>query len=294
MSEATLLVTGASGHLGRRVLELLLEAGETRIVAATRTPDKLADFAARGVTVRHADFEDLASLESAFAGVDRLLLISTDAVGSGDRRLKQHQNAVRAADTAGVRQVIYTSIICPTETPVTLAPDHAGTEAALEASSMGWTSLRNNIYADELIRSINRAVESGKWISAAGDGRCAYIMREDCAQAAAAALASSFEGRRTLDITGPDAISQAELAQLASQLSGKPVDYLSIPLEASIQGMVNAGLPQSVAELIASFDAGIAQGIFSGVSPDYASLTGHPAMHIADFLTAAYRAQPSA
>jgi NAD(P)H dehydrogenase (quinone) len=132
---STLLVTGASGHLGRRVLELLLETQTGQIIATTRTPEKLADFAQRGVIVRQADFDDPASLVTAFTGADRLLLISTDVIGVPGLRIQQHTNAVKAAEEAEVSHVVYTSLINPEPgTPIAIAPDHYETELALAQS----------------------------------------------------------------------------------------------------------------------------------------------------------------
>lgn len=295
----TLLVTGASGGLGRRVLELLLEAGEQHIIATTRTPEKLADFAARGVTVRAADFDQPESLAAAFAGADRLLLISTDALGYPGHRLSQHQNAVKAAEAAGVKHVVYTSVASASaDSPLAVAPDHYGTEQALEASGLGYTALRNNLYMELLLRSLPRAIATGQLIAAAGDGKAAYVTREDCARAAAAALRADFEGRRALEISGPTSVSQAELAAIAQDLSGKPVQYVAIPLSALIDGMVQqGGLPRPIAEMIASFDAGIAAGVLDTAPGAFESLTGKPAQSVADFLTAhreALLAQPQA
>lgn len=297
MTQSTLLVTGASGHLGRRVVELLLEAQAGNIIATTRTPDKLAEFSQRGVTVRHADFDDPASLAEAFKGADRLLLISTDAVGVPGKRLNQHRNAIKAAEEAGVKHVVYTSLINPgPDSPVLLAPDHHGTETALEESKLGWTVLRENIYTEVLLGGLIQAVQLGGLYNAAANGKAAYITREDCARAAAAALTSSFEGRRTLDITGPEALSQTELAALASQISGKEIPYVPLELEALIQNMVNAGLPRPVAEIYASFDTAIAQGKFSAVTNAVEELTGRKPISISEFLEANRQAlaQPAA
>jgi len=286
-NQPTYLVTGASGHMGRRVVELLLEANAGTIVATTRTPDKLADFSAQGVIVRHADFNEPDSLAKAFAGVDRLLLISTDALGEPGLRLKQHQNAVQAAEAAGVSHVIYTSLVNPgPESAVLFAPDHRGTEEALTASQLNWTVLRNNLYADLLLMSLNQAIQMGHVFSAAGDGKIAYITREDCAQAAAAALLSPFNGRKTLDITGPDALSQVDLANLATQIADKPITYVPLELDVLIQNMVAAGLPQPIAETYASIDAATAQGQFEEVSNDFVELTGNEPTAVADFLAA--------
>jgi NAD(P)H dehydrogenase (quinone) len=284
-NKPTLLVTGASGHLGRRVVELLLEANAGTIVAATRSPEKLADFASRGVIVRKADFDDPASLDAAFQGVDRLLLISTDAFGVPGYRLQQHRNAVAAADKAGVNHVVYTSLVNPgPDSPVLLAPDHQGTEDALAASSLGWTVLRENIYAETLLGSLGGAVQMGKLFNTIGDGRAAYITREDCARACAAALAATFAGRRTLDITGPEAVSQADLARIASDISGQPVEYVPLQPGAQVQNLVKVGLPQPIAELLVSFDTAVAQGRFSAVSSAVEDLTGRKPQRVADFL----------
>lgn len=283
----TLLVTGASGQLGRRVVELLLEKGEKAIVAATRAPEKLADLAARGVDARKADFDDPASLATAFTGADRLLLISTDAVMVPGHRINQHRNAVKAAEDAGVKHVIYTSLMNPgPDSPVTLAPDHDATEKALEASTMGWTVLRENVYTEAALGVIKQAIQTGGLYSAAGDGKTAYITREDCAQCAAAVLASSFDGRRTLDITGPEALSRGDLAAIASEISGKTIPYVPLTAEVLAQNLTAAGLPQPVVDLIVSFDVGIAKGQFEVVTNTVEELTGRKPAGVADFVAA--------
>lgn len=285
--QPTLLVTGASGHLGRRVVELLLESQAGTIIATTRTPEKLADFSKRGVIVRQADFDNPSSLVEAFAGADRLLLISTDALGVAGQRLNQHRNAVNAAEQAGVSHIVYTSLINPDpDSPVLLAPDHYGTESALAESKMGWTVLRENIYAEVLLGSLIQAVQLGGLFNAAANGKAAYITREDCARAAAAALAASFEGRRILDITGSEALSQTEVVALANSISGTQLSYVPLELEILIQNMVDAGLPRPLAETFASFDTAVAQGKFSEVTTSVEELTGRKPISIAEFLTA--------
>jgi NAD(P)H dehydrogenase (quinone) len=282
-----LLVTGASGQLGRRVVELLLEAGTepARIVAATRTPDKLADFAKRGVTVRHADFDQPASLAEAFKGVDRLLLISTDEVMVPGKRTRQHLNAVEAAEAAGVRHVLYTSLVNPgPESPVTLAPDHHATETALANSSMDWTILRNNIYADGLANTLAQAIQTGQLVNAVGDGRIAYICREDCARAAAAALAANTSGRQVFNITGSDAVSQAELAQIASELSGRQIAYVPVPPAALNETLLGFGLPPTIADLAVSFDVAAQQGLLNVVTNTVEELTGQQPTRVRDLI----------
>jgi NAD(P)H dehydrogenase (quinone) len=286
-SNQTLLVTGASGQLGRRVIELFLETHKGTIIAATRTPEKLTDFSQLGVIVRQADFEDTASLSQAFQGVDRLLLISTDALDVPGRRLNQHRNAIKAAEQAGVKHVVYTSIVNPgPDSPAFVAPDHRGTEEALAASKLGWTALRENIYAEMLLMSVSQALQTGTLVNAIGNGKAAYITREDVARAAVAALTSSFDGRRTVDITGPEAVSQYEVAAIASKVSGREITYVPVELETLIQGMEANGLPRPVAEGYASFDAAIAQGKFSAVTNTVEELTGFKPIRVADFLAA--------
>lgn len=287
MGQNTLLVTGASGQLGRRVLELLLESNAGQIIATTRTPEKLADFGARGVIVRKADFDDSASLVEAFKGADRLLLISTDALDVPGRRLKQHVNAVKAAEAVGVKHVVYTSLINPSaDSPVLIAGDHRGTEEALAASQLDWTVLRESVYTDMLPQVVGQAIQTGQLMTAAGQGKIAYITREDCAYAAAGALTDNFNGRRTLDITGPSAISHADLAAIASQMTGRAIAYIPLEPAVLVQGMVGAGLPQPIAELLVSFDTAIAQGRFDVVTNAVQQLSGHAPTSVADFLAA--------
>src|SRR5580658_13372 len=251
-SERTLFVTGASGQLGRRVVELLLEKAAVKIVAGTRKPEKLADLAARGVTVRHADFEDPQGLAAALAGGDRVLIISTDAIDRPGRRLAQHKAAVAAASNAGVKHAVYTSMPNPETSPVVFAPDHLGTEQALAASGMNWTILRNCWYTDFLIPTLAPAVASGQLIAATGQGGAPYVTREDCAQAAAAALASSDTGNKTWNITGPDLVTYANLASLASELTGRPVTYVPVTPEERTAQLVAAGTPEFIAKLLVS------------------------------------------
>lgn len=149
---------------------------------------------------------------------------------------------------------------------------------------MGWTILRNNVYTDTLVGTFSRAIQMGTLFHACGDGKTAYITREDCAHAAAAALADGFTGQRTLDITGPQALSQADLTQIASTLAGKPIDCVALDLEVVIENMVNAGLPRPAAEMFASFNTGIAQGVFSEVTDTFETLTGQTPMRVAEFM----------
>ena len=285
-SKQTLAVSGASGHLGRRVVELLLQSGAGNIVAMTRAPEKLDDLATQGVTVRKADFDDAASLSRALAGVDRLLIISTDTLGPAELRARQHLAAIDEATRAGVKHIIYTSIVhAESGLPPGIAPSHYATEQALEASSLSWTVLRNSLYIDGSLQSLPHAVATGQLMAATGDAGAGYITREDCARAAAAALASADITRQTLDITGPSIITGADLAQIVSEVTGKAVTFVPITLEQKRAGLVAAGLPDFVVDLLASFDDAVAKGMLSVKSDAFVSLTRAPAQSVKDFLT---------
>lgn len=282
----SVLVTGASGHLGRRVVELLLEARAGHVIATTRHPDRIHDLAERGVEVRRADLEeDVASISEALTGAERMLLVSTDALDRPGHRLEQHQRAIAAAVRAGVRHVVYTSLVHPEPgSPVLIAPDHHGTEVALESAGFGFTMLRNNLYADLLLMSLPYAVVSGQLAAAAGTGGAAWVTREDCARVAAAALASDFTGRRKLDVTGPEVVTYAQLAGLATELSGRPVSYVALEPEAMRARSVEAGMPAPVAELMVSFDVGMARGLFGPAAGTVAELTGHAPTSVRELL----------
>lgn len=287
MSTQTLLVTGAAGKLGRRVVARLLAAGETHVVAGTRDPSKLADLAAAGAEVRRVDFDDPDALPAAFAGVDRLLIISTDALDRPGRRAEQHLRAVEAARHAGVKHVVYTSLVnAEDDSAVTLAPDHVRTERAIRASGLGYTLLRNALYAENLLGSLPPAIASGHLYTAQGAAGAAYVTREDCAAAAAAALASTDPASRTLDVTGPAAVPADALAQLAAAISGRPVVHVGVPAEGLRQGLLAAGLPGPIADLLVSFDVAIANGEYAAPSTAVADLTGAPPTAVADFLRA--------
>jgi NAD(P)H dehydrogenase (quinone) len=267
-------------------VELLLEKNAGKIVAGTRKPEKLADLAARGVVVRHADFEDAKEFEAALAGVDRVLIISTDAIDRPGRRLAQHQAAVAAAVSAGVKHAVYTSMPNPETSPVVFAPDHLGTEQALKASGITYTILRNCWYTDFLIPGLAGAVASGKLIAATGQGTAPYVTREDCAQAAAAALASSDASNKTWNITGPDSVSYADLAKLAGELTGQPVVFESVTPEEREAQLVAAGTPEFIAKLLISSQKAIAQGKMGTPTAAVKELTGRQPMSVRDFLSA--------
>jgi len=269
------------------VVELLLERGNgARIIATTRKPDGLSELAARGVEVRRADFDDEASLTTAFRGVERALVISTDALDEPGKRVRQHARAIKALAAAGVQHLAYTSIVNPTDSTILISKDHADTEAELAKSGVAYTVLRNNIYSDYQFMGLQRAFGSGKLVDARGAGKVGFVTRDDCARIAAAVIAEPPAGNQVLDVTGPEALSSRDLAALASEIAGRAIEHQPIPLSALIEGMVQHGLPRPLAEVYASFDAGTAAGVLDVTSDSVARFSGQKPQSMADFLRA--------
>ena len=282
------LVTGASGHLGQAVINHLLNTYEVPandIIATTREPQKLASLAAKGMLIRDANFDNEAHLTKAFSGATRLLLISTTALEPG-MRIKQHLNALRAAESAGVKHVVYTSMPKATSSAVLFAPDHAATEKALDQSKLeGFTVLRNNWYFENLFFSLPQALQSGTQYSAAGKGKIAHIARNDLARAAAAALSSDKNKRTTYNLSGSKEYTTEDIAKLVSASVGKPLNVVHVPVEGLIQGMLSAGVPEGMAQVFASFDVAISKGDLGGNADDFKTLTGVEPQGFEDWLT---------
>lgn len=280
--DATIGVTGASGHLGRRVLELLKDAGARRVIALTRDPSKLTWTAA---DVRAASFDDVADLPAAFSGIDRLLIISTDAVDTLGTRTRQHIAAIDAAEAAGVKHIAYTSLTSPYPDPTNpIADSHFWTEARLARSNVTWSSLRNNQYTDYLIPGAQHAMATGQLFHAAGTGRRAFVTREDCAAAAVGALLDA-EGRRVFDISGPEALSGDDLAALYTGFAGRAVAGQSVPADGLVAGLISGGVPPEMAAVLARFDTDTAQGYLGIVTGHFAELTGRAPESVASFLS---------
>lgn len=285
-NRAKLLVTGASGHLGRRVVELLLEQHDGPLIAVTRSPEALADLKAKGVDVRAGDFDRPESLTEAFRGAERALLVSTDTVDRPGHRIAQHLAAIAAFERAGIRHAVYTSWVNAHRSVAAVAPDHLETERALAVSQLGFTILRNSIYAEVVLGSLAHAVQSGTLVDAKPTGKAAYVTRDDCARVAAAALAASADGRSTLDVTGPEALGSDELAALVSDVTDKPVRHVTVSLDEVVAGMVTAGLPEPVARLYATFETAVENGELASVSDTVRRLTDRAPMPLRDFLLA--------
>ncbi|WP_028746224.1 SDR family oxidoreductase [Rhizobium mesoamericanum] len=288
MSE-TILITGAAGQLGQRVIHHLLETEKVpaaKIIAATRDPAKLAGLAASGIATRKADFDDADSLESAFKGVDRLLIISTDALAVPGQRLKQHTAAVNAAVKAGVKHIVYTSMPSPDKSLVTFAPDHLGTENAIKTTGIPYTIIRNAWYMDNYLHGMPHNLQSGSWYTGSGEGKVANISREDCARAIAAALASDNKESATYTLTGAESLSASQIAAVLTAAVGKPLQVVNVTDEQLGQGMRGAGLPDFVADMLVSADANIRAGNFNLVTADYEKLTGRKPETLTDFFLA--------
>src|SRR3954451_19649061 len=241
----SLVITGASGHLGLRTAELLLDTegvDAADVVLITRNVAALDDLAARGATVRPGDFGDPSTLPAAFAGARRVLIISTDAIGA---RVGHHQAAIDAAKAAGATLIAYTSIGNPTEgNPAGVVPDHRATEKALEASGVASTMLRNALYSEYRLPEAQAAIASGQFHHNQGDGATAYVSREDCAAAAAAVLAGGDEhAGKIYDITGPELLTGRDLARIYGQTGGVEVAAIAVDDDAFMAGLVAAGVP---------------------------------------------------
>lgn len=279
-----LLVTGAGGQLGRRVVEILLEKQVGPVIAVTRDPTRIADLAARGAEVRSGDFDKPETLVQAFAGADRLLLISTGDIFVPGRRLAQHRAAVAAAQAAGVKHILYTSVIAPMPSESIIENDHFWTEQAIMNSGLTWTFLRHGLYTEGLLGSLPMALSSGTWATATENQGRNWVTREDCAQADAAALASGSDECRVYDITGPAPVRADQVAALASQLTGKPLQHVNITRQQLAEGLQGAGLPPTLIGAIVGFDLATARGYHLIVSPAVAELTGRAPQSVQDFL----------
>jgi NAD(P)H dehydrogenase (quinone) len=283
MTESTLFVSGASGKMGRRVVELLLERRYPgRIIAGSRTPETLVGF--DGVEARKADYDDKDGYVAALAGVDRVLLISHEF--ADEKRLGRHLNAVAAAKSAGVKHIVYTSMPNPEPpSPIPFAGDHFGAEQAIKETGIGYTLLRNVWYAENLLGSLPPVLQSGKWFSATGEGKIAHATREDEARAAAGALVLGGPSR-TLTVTGPEALTTRQIAAIASEVTGKPIEVIDVTDEQLVAGLLQAGLPAPIAHLIASFDKNTRLGRIDMVTDTVEQLWGTKPASVRAFLEA--------
>ncbi len=284
----SVVVTGATGQLGRLIVESLVARGvpAAEITATGRSIDKIADLAAAGVTVVASDYDDPASLDAAFAGTDVLVLVSASEIG---KRLPQHQNALDAALRAGVGRIVYTSIPKADSTPMILAQEHQATEAAIIASGLPYTFVRNAWYVENYTPQFPTYLEHGI-VGAAGDGKVSLATRADYAEAAAVVASTDGHVNAVYELGG-DAITLTELAALVGDAAGQPVAYTDVD-EATLAGiLVNAaGFPEPVAAVFADVDSRIKAGDLHVTSGDLERLIGRTPTPVADSVKAAIAA----
>ena len=270
-----IVITGASGQLGRLVIDRLLSQGVApgRIVAAVRTPAKAADLAARGVVVREGDYTRPDTLTKAFAGAERVLLISSNDLGD---RVPQHRAVIDAAKAVGARQLVYTSVLHADRSPLGLAGEHRETEALIQASGLTHVLLRNGWYVENYLAALPMALKRGAFLGSAREGRISWAARADYADAAAAVLARPIGGNETFELAGDRGDTLTELAAEVARQSGQSVAYKDLPRADYERVLLDAGLPAPLAELLAESDEKAAEGALQDDGGALARLIGRP------------------
>lgn len=278
----TIAVTGATGQLGRLVIDKLKgKLPASGMVALARSPEKGADL---GVPVRVADYARAETLGTALAGVDTLLLISSSEFG---QRLPQHRNVIAAAKQAGVRWIVYTSLLHADTSPLDLAVEHRETEQILKASGIPFTILRNGWYHENYAGSIAGAVAGGALIGSAGDGKIASAARADYADAAVAVLTGAGHEGKTYELAGDTAYTLADLAAEISRQVGKEIPYRNLSAADYAAALASHGVPEGFAGVIAGWDIATANGALFDESRQLSALIGHPTTPVAVAVRAA-------
>jgi NAD(P)H dehydrogenase (quinone) len=281
MSDHRILVTAANGQLGRLTIAALLKrVPASRIVAGMRDPAAGADLKARGITVVAADYDRPDTLDAAMAGIDKVLLISSNALG---RRIVQHRNVIDAAKRAGVKLIAYTSVLRADTSKLSVAVEHLPTEQMIRASGIPFALLRNGWYTENYTAAIPAAVAHGALISSARDGRIASATRADYAEAAAAVLSSAEDqSGKVYELAGDEAYTLDDFAAEISRQTGKTVPYVHVT-EADFKAtMLGAGLPPEIAELIATSNTAAADGALFDDGRVLSKLIGRPTTPFAD------------
>jgi NAD(P)H dehydrogenase (quinone) len=281
----SLVVTGATGQLGRLVVASLLAKGVAadRIVALGRDDGRLAALADLGVTTRRVDYSDAGAVADALAGAERVLLISGNEIG---QRLVQHQNVIDAAKSAGVELLAYTSVAHADTSGIELAVEHRATEEAIVASGLPYTFLRNSWYIENYSGQLGTYLEHGTILGAAGDGRVSAATRADFAEAAAAVLLT--EQPKVVYELGGAAFSMKELAETVSEVTGTDINYTDVPADELTKVLVGAGVPEQYAAIVADADLGLGRGELYVEPTDLEDLLGRPATSLADELRSAF------
>jgi NAD(P)H dehydrogenase (quinone) len=292
-----IIVTGATGAFGRAATTLLLEkVPPQQLILTTRKPEQLADLAERGVQVRNADFDYPQTLAPAFAGGDRMLLISTARVGT---RVGQHENAVKAAVQAGVRHIVYTSVMSAEKpgNPAIVKFDHRATEEIIEKSGAKWTFLRDSQYAEAIAFAvIPPALASGRLPDNCHDGAIAFVSRDDCVASAVGVLTQAGHENRAYEITGPELLSFPKAAAMASALAGKPIQYIPVSDDEMFAYFDSLGIPRRASddpatgpipwcsEDMVTFGKSIREGYFNVITDHVEMLTGRKPRPLLDVL----------
>ncbi|MFJ4434785.1 NAD(P)H-binding protein [Streptomyces sp. NPDC088923] len=284
-----IIVTGATGQLGRPLVEQLLRrVPAERVGVSVRSPEKVADLAAQGVRVRRGDFTEAESLAHSFEGASQLLLVSVDA--TGPEAVARHAAALEAARAAGVERVLYTSHqgASPTS-PFPPMPDHAATEELLAASGIAYTSLRNGFYASTTLQLLGDALNSGK-LYAPEDGPVSWTTHADLAEAAAVILAAGERGEAPFDgptpaLTGPEALDLADVARIAGEVTGRPVERIVVPDDQWRDQLVGHGVPEPQADLLLGLFRASRAREFAETGPALGELLGREPRDLRGFLT---------
>ena len=279
-----IVITGAAGNLGHHVIASLLQSvPAANIIAAVRTPAKAADLAAKGVQVRQADYNDGASLDSAFKGATKILLISSSEVG---QRAQQHQNVIDAARRAGVSLLAYTSVLRADTSPLGLAAEHVVTEAAIRDSGLPYSFLRNSWYLENHTENLAPVLEHGAVLGAAQDGRFSSATRADYAAAAAAVLTAD-QPQAVYELAGDQSFTLTQYAAEVARQSGKAIVYKDLPEADFKAALVGAGVPEGFAALLADSDVGAAKGGLEDNGKQLSALIGRPTTTMAEAVKAA-------
>lgn len=272
-------ITGATGQLGRLVITALLEHVQAdQVVALVRDPQKAEDIAERGVDVRHADYSQPSTLGTALVGVEKLLLISSNELG---QRVEQHQAVIDAAKAAGVKLVAYTSVLHADTSALGLAGEHRQTEHALQVSGVPYVLLRNGWYHENYLAGVGSALAHHALLGSAEDGRISSASRADYAEAAAVVLTGSDQAGKVYELAGDDSYSLSELAALITRQSGTQVAYQNLPKAEYRKVLVDIGLPEPVAELLADSDSAAAKGALFDDGKQLSALLGRPTTPVA-------------
>ncbi|MER7310536.1 MULTISPECIES: SDR family oxidoreductase [Streptomyces] len=284
----SIVVTGATGALGRLVVEhLLATVPAERITAVVRDKEKAAEVAARGVEIRVADYDRPETLADAFRAGDRVLLISGSEVG---RRVAQHTAVIDAAKAAGVAQLAYTGILGGPDADFLLAAEHKETERLILASGLPHTFLRNGWYTENYTANLAPVLAHGAVVGNAGDGRIASASRADFAAAAVAVLTGEGHLGAAYELSGDTAWSLDEYAAQVAVATGKEITYNRVPAAAHQEILVGAGVPEAFAAILVDVDEAIGRGLLAGTSGDLARLIGRPTTPLADTVASAVAA----